>query len=273
MPPGSRPRRPPGMLAIFVAYTTAFWLRAVAWRFLLTTPIAVASLFGNLQASLLLNHAPAGQGGRGLPSDAGRSSRGVSGRGGHDDDGREAARSCVPRADRPRDPPAVARLGHVRSRGAGRHPRARDRRRAAARPAPGRPPVVARPDPTPRRGGARRVARDPDVARRPRDPDRGRELGPRGVRADGRGRPPGDRPLVAGGRGCHGVHDPVPGRARHAGRPGHLRGRHDLGAREPGDRGPGRARPGGADARDEVRLRLHGGSALCERRGRLPSAG
>ena len=47
---------PAGSLVVFAVYTAAFWLRAIAWRLLLTTPIGVGSLFGNLQASLVLNH-------------------------------------------------------------------------------------------------------------------------------------------------------------------------------------------------------------------------
>ena len=47
----------PGIvLGMAAGYTLAFWLRAVAWRTLLTTPQRAGGLFSILQASLLLNH-------------------------------------------------------------------------------------------------------------------------------------------------------------------------------------------------------------------------
>ncbi len=47
----------PGILALIaVAYTAAFWLRAVAWRWLLSTPLSLGKLFSILQVSLFLNH-------------------------------------------------------------------------------------------------------------------------------------------------------------------------------------------------------------------------
>lgn len=47
----------PGLLvAMTAAYTSAFWLRAVAWRWLLAHPLPTARLFSILQVSLFLNH-------------------------------------------------------------------------------------------------------------------------------------------------------------------------------------------------------------------------
>src|SRR5688572_17016304 len=47
---------PAFVLAMAAGYTLAFWLRAAAWRTLLTTPQPIGRLFSILQASLLLNH-------------------------------------------------------------------------------------------------------------------------------------------------------------------------------------------------------------------------
>ena len=44
------------LVALIAAYTGAFWLRAVAWRALLTHKIGLFSLFAALQASLFANH-------------------------------------------------------------------------------------------------------------------------------------------------------------------------------------------------------------------------
>ena len=49
-------RNPGIVLAMAATYSLAFWLRAVAWRQLLTTPLPTGRLFSILQASLLLNH-------------------------------------------------------------------------------------------------------------------------------------------------------------------------------------------------------------------------
>jgi uncharacterized protein (TIRG00374 family) len=51
------PRNPLTVAAMALGYTAAFWLRAVAWRSLLSTRIRAGRLFSILQASLLLNHA------------------------------------------------------------------------------------------------------------------------------------------------------------------------------------------------------------------------
>src|SRR5688500_3231733 len=48
--------RPGIVLAMGAGYTLAFWLRAIAWRTLLTTPQPMGRLFSILQAGLLLNH-------------------------------------------------------------------------------------------------------------------------------------------------------------------------------------------------------------------------
>src|SRR3954469_21546506 len=50
------PQQPVTLTAALSAYTGAFVLRALAWRRLLTTPIATGRLFSILQASLFLNH-------------------------------------------------------------------------------------------------------------------------------------------------------------------------------------------------------------------------
>ncbi len=50
-------RSRPWLLAVLLAtYTGAVWLRAVAWKRLLTRPTGLYALFGALQASLLVNH-------------------------------------------------------------------------------------------------------------------------------------------------------------------------------------------------------------------------
>lgn len=48
--------RPETLALVAVAYTGAFWLRGLAWRLLLNTPVTVRALFANLQTSLFLNH-------------------------------------------------------------------------------------------------------------------------------------------------------------------------------------------------------------------------
>ncbi len=58
----------PGTVAVAaLAYTAAFWLRALAWRLLMASPVSPAALFSILQAGLLLNHV--------LPMKAGEFSR------------------------------------------------------------------------------------------------------------------------------------------------------------------------------------------------------
>jgi uncharacterized membrane protein YbhN (UPF0104 family) len=51
------PRNPTTVVAMALGYSAAFWLRALAWRALLTTHINTGRLFSILQTSLLLNHA------------------------------------------------------------------------------------------------------------------------------------------------------------------------------------------------------------------------
>ena len=48
--------RPLLLAALLATYTGAFWLRAVAWRRLATSPVSTYSLFTVLQAALLINH-------------------------------------------------------------------------------------------------------------------------------------------------------------------------------------------------------------------------
>ena len=44
------------LLVVAAVYTLAFWLRALAWRGLLTSAASTARLFSILQVSLFLNH-------------------------------------------------------------------------------------------------------------------------------------------------------------------------------------------------------------------------
>jgi uncharacterized membrane protein YbhN (UPF0104 family) len=50
------PDEPGVLLAAALAYSAAFWLRALAWRLLLSTKLSTGRLFSVLQASLFLNH-------------------------------------------------------------------------------------------------------------------------------------------------------------------------------------------------------------------------
>lgn len=60
----------PGVVVLVaIAYTAAFWVRALAWRELLSTPAGLGTLFSILQVSLFLNHV--------LPFRAGEVSRPV----------------------------------------------------------------------------------------------------------------------------------------------------------------------------------------------------
>ncbi len=50
------PENPATVALMALGYTLAFWLRATAWRALLTTKVATGQLFSILQASLFVNH-------------------------------------------------------------------------------------------------------------------------------------------------------------------------------------------------------------------------
>ena len=49
-------KRPELLIILLATYTAAFWLRAIAWRQLITGPASIFSLFTVLQAALLTNH-------------------------------------------------------------------------------------------------------------------------------------------------------------------------------------------------------------------------
>ncbi|MPZ47961.1 MAG: glycosyltransferase [Dehalococcoidia bacterium] len=61
------PEQPATIALMALAYSAAFWLRALAWRLILTSPISTARLFSILQTGLFLNHL--------LPSKAGEIAR------------------------------------------------------------------------------------------------------------------------------------------------------------------------------------------------------
>jgi uncharacterized protein (TIRG00374 family) len=50
------PENPATVALMAAGYTLAFWLRSMAWRALLTTPVPTGQLFSILQASLFVNH-------------------------------------------------------------------------------------------------------------------------------------------------------------------------------------------------------------------------
>ena len=50
------PENPATVALMALGYTLAFWLRAMAWRALLTTKVATGQLFSILQASMFVNH-------------------------------------------------------------------------------------------------------------------------------------------------------------------------------------------------------------------------